>query len=106
NEKMTAHTQAFQKTLFEEMKARIKEDDESVPYKLNGYWYFVKFETVKDYPIYLRKKETLDAQEELLFDCNAMAEGESYFNLTGISVSPNNELVSFGIDTTGRRNYT
>ncbi|HLU81553.1 MAG TPA: hypothetical protein VK010_05710, partial [Flavobacteriaceae bacterium] len=77
NDQMTAHTKQFQKDLFEEMKARIKEDDESVPYKFNGYWYIVKYETGKDYPIYVRKKESLDAEEELLFDCNKMAEGEA-----------------------------
>ena len=101
-----AHTKAFQKDLFEEMKARIKEDDSSVPYKYNGYWYITKFEKGKDYPIYIRKKDSLDNPEELLFDCNVMAEGERYFKLAGISISPDNTLVSFGIDKTGRRNYT
>ena len=103
---MLAHTKDFQKDLFEEMKSRIKEDDSSVPYKYNGYWYVTKFEKGKNYPIYSRKKETLEAEEELLFDCNKMAEGESYFKLVGISISPDNNKVSFGIDLTGRRNYT
>ncbi|MBT8244792.1 MAG: S9 family peptidase [Winogradskyella sp.] len=103
---MMAHSKDFQKDLFEEMKARIKEDDESVPYKYNGYWYITRFEKGKDYPIYTRKKETLKAVEELLFDCNKMAEGESYFKLVGISISPDNKKVSFGLDLTGRRNYT
>jgi oligopeptidase B len=76
-----AHTKNFQKDLFEEMKARIKEDDSSVPYKYNGYWYITKFEKGKDYPIYTRKKDTQDNPEELLFDCNKMAEGLSYFKL-------------------------
>ena len=101
-----AHTKDFQKDLFEEMKARIKEDDSSVPYKYNGYWYISKFEKGKDYPIYTRKKDTLENPEELLFDCNKMAESKSYFKLAGISISPDNKLVSYGIDTTGRRNYT
>ncbi len=103
---MLAHTKDFQKDLFEEMKSRIKEDDSSVPYKYNGYWYITKFEKGKNYPIYSRKKETLEAEEELLFDCNKMAEGESYFKLVGISISPDNNKVSFGLDLTGRRNYT
>lgn len=103
---MLAHTKDFQKDLFEEMKSRIKEDDSSVPYKYNGYWYVTKFEKGKNYPIYSRKKETLEAEEELLFDCNKMAEGESYFKLVGISISPDNNKVSFGLDLTGRRNYT
>ncbi|MEZ4797756.1 MAG: S9 family peptidase [Flavobacteriaceae bacterium] len=100
------HTEQFQNNLFEEMKARIKEDDESVPYKFNGYWYILKFETGKDYPIYIRRKESLDAPDELLFDCNKMAEGYSYFKLTGMSISPDNTKVSYGLDTLGRRQYT
>jgi len=106
NEKMTAHTKQFQENLFEEMKNRIKEDDSSVPYKLNGYWYYVRFETGKGYPVYARKKETLDAAEEILFNCNEMAEGHSYFKLSGIGISPDNKLASFGVDTVSRRNYT
>jgi oligopeptidase B len=102
----TAHTKEFQTSLFEEMKSRIKEDDSSVPYKYNGYWYITKYETGKDYPIYTRKKETLEAEEELLFDCNEMAKGHSYFRLVGLNINPNNDLVSYGIDTTGRRQYT
>lgn len=101
-----AHTKDFQNNLFEEMKSRIKEDDSSVPYKYNGYWYISKYEKGKDYPIYTRKKGSLKNEEELLFDCNKMAEGQSYFKLAGISISPDNKLVSYGIDTTGRRNYT
>jgi oligopeptidase B len=101
-----SHTKDFQTNLFEEMKARIKEDDESVPYKYNGYWYIVKFEKGKDYPIYTRKKETLEATEEILFDCNEMAKGHTYFKLTGINISPDNTLVSYGIDTVSRRKYT
>jgi len=105
-EQMTAHTKDFEASLFEEMKSRIKEDDESVPYKYNGYWYIVKYETGKDYPIYTRKKESLDAEEELLFDCNTMAKGHDYFKLAGLSISPDNTMVSFGVDTVGRRQYT
>ncbi len=101
-----AHTQNLQNVLFEEMKARIKEDDESVPYKYNGYWYITRFLKGKDYPIYTRKKETLDAEEELLFDCNSMAKGHAYFKLAGMNISPDNKLVAYGIDTVSRRQYT
>ena len=103
---MTLHTQEFQKSLFEEMKGRIKEDDSSVPYKLNGYWYLTKYEAGRDYPIYVRKKKTLEAEEELLFDCNDMAKGLSYFNLGAISISPDNTLAAFSTDTVSRRQYT
>jgi len=100
------HTEDFQKQLFEEMKGRIKEDDTTVPYKLNGYWYITRYEKGKDYPIYIRKKESLEADEEILFDCNEMAKGFAYFNLGSISVSPDNTLASFSTDTVSRRQYT
>ena len=104
--KMTAHTDDFKQSLFEEMKSRIKEDDTSVPYFYNGYYYITRYETGKDYPIYTRKKGSLDAEEEVLFNCNEMAEGHSYFRLGGINVSPDNTKVAFGVDTVSRRNYT
>src|SRR5690606_36618411 len=75
-------------------------------YKFNGDWYITRFEKGKDYPIYTRKKETLEAQEELLFDCNQMAKNHSYFNLGSISISPDNTLATFSIDTVSRRQYT
>ncbi len=103
---MMLHTEDFQKYLFKEMKGRIKEDDASVPYKLNGYWYLTKYEKGKDYPIYLRKKETLEAEEEILFDCNNMSKDHAYFNLGGISISPDNTLAAFSTDTVSRRQYT
>ena len=101
----TAHTKDFQKLLFEEMKSRIKEDDSSVPYKLNNYWYATRYETGKEYPIYTRKAGTLEAAEEIMFDCNALAEGHEFFNLRGISVSPDNTYAAFGTDTISRRQY-
>ncbi|NQV78087.1 MAG: S9 family peptidase, partial [Lutibacter sp.] len=104
-EEKTAHTKHFQEELFLEMKSRIKEDDESVPYKKNNYYYITKFETGKQYPIYIRKKETLDAEEEVMFDVNKLAENHNYYKLSGLSVSPNNEMVSFGVDTVSRRQY-
>jgi oligopeptidase B len=104
-DKMTLETKDFQKSLFEEMKDRIKEDDSSVPYKYNGYWYITKYETGKDYPVYTRKKDSLTATEEVLFDCNKMAEGHSYFNLNGVNISPDNKYVAFGLDTISRRQY-
>ncbi|WP_338410070.1 S9 family peptidase [uncultured Flavobacterium sp.] len=105
-EAITAHTKPLQKDLFEEMKSRIKEDDQSVPYLYNGYYYTTRFEKGKDYPIYSRKKGSLEAKEEILFNCNEMAEGQSYFNLSGISVSEDNKWVAFGVDLVSRRQYT
>ena len=103
--RMTADTKKFQADLFEEMKSRIKEDDASVPYLYNGYYYITRFEIGKDYPIYSRKKGSLDAKEEILFDCNEMAKGHSYFQLGGLSISPDNKFATFGTDTVGRRIY-
>lgn len=105
-EKMTAHTKKLREDLFVEMKARIKEDDSSVPYFYNGYYYITRFEKGKDYPIYSRKKGSLAANEEILFDCNEMAKGHSYFHLGGLNVSEDNKWAAFGIDTVSRRQYT
>ncbi|MCK0159427.1 S9 family peptidase [Allomuricauda sp. F6463D] len=104
-QKMSAHTKKFQEELFAEMKGRIKEDDSSVPYRLDGYWYITRYEMGKEYPIYSRKKESLDAEEQLLFDCNEMAKNHEYFNLRGVSISPDNTMASFGTDTISRRQY-
>jgi oligopeptidase B len=103
---MTAHTKKFQEELFEEMKSRIQEDDESVPYFRNGYYYITRYEKGKDYPIYSRKKGALNAKEEILFDCNVLAEGQKYFNLGSFSVSEDNKLALFSTDLIGRRQYT
>ncbi len=102
---MTEHTKKFQEDLFEEMKGRIKEDDESVPYKSNGYYYITRFETGKQYPVYIRKKDNLDAPEELLFDVNKMAEGHDYYALIGMNITEDNKIASFAVDTVSRRQY-
>ncbi len=105
-QEMTAHTNNFQKELFEEMKSRIKEDDQSVPYLYNGYYYITRFETGSDYPIYSRKKGSLSANEEIMFNCNELAKGHKYFKLGGLSVSSDNQYIAFSVDTVGRRIYT
>ncbi|EAQ41226.1 oligopeptidase B [Polaribacter sp. MED152] len=102
---VTSYTKDFQENLFQEMKGRIKEDDSSVPYKNNGYFYNTRYEVGKQYPIYSRKKGSLEAQEEIIFDVNQMAEGFEYFQLGGLNVSPNNKLAVFATDTVSRRQY-
>ena len=102
----TNHTKEFRHEIFEEMKARIKEDDESVPYKYNGYWYKTRFETGKEYPVYTRWQDEDDSAEQLLFDCNEMALEHDFFHLRGIAVSPDNSMAAFGVDTVSRRQYT
>ena len=103
--KMTAHTKDFQNDLFEEMKGRIKEDDASVPYFYNGYYYITRYEAGKDYPIHSRKKGSLDAEEEIMFNVNEMAEEYAYYSLRGVDVSPDNKWAAFGVDTLSRRQY-
>lgn len=102
---MTAHTKDFQNDLFEEMKSRIKGDDSSVPYFYNGYYYFTRYEKGKDYPIHSRKKAHLEAEEEIVFDVNKMAEGHAYYNLRGVNISLDNKWAAFGVDTLSRRQY-
>ena len=102
----TGHTTAFQEELFREMKSRIKEDDETVPYKFNGYWYKTRFEENGEYPLHLRWKDEDGAAESVLFDCNTLAEGKEFFHLRGIAVSPDNTMAAFGVDTVSRRQYT
>ena len=105
-EKMTSHTKSFQQEIFKEIKDKIKEDEESVPYFLNGYWYVTKFEKEKNYPIYIRKKDTLKSKEQILFDCNVLAKGHEFFNLSNFKISPNNKFIAFSTDTVSRRLYT
>ncbi|KQC33831.1 protease 2 [Nonlabens sp. YIK11] len=104
-EKMTAHTADLKLELFEEIKARLKEDDESVPYLYNGYWYFTKMEKGESYPYYYRRKDGSE-KVELLFNVNEMATGHEFYKLSGINVSPNNNLIAYGVDAVGRREYS
>ena len=104
-DEVMAHTKQFQEDLFEEMKSRIKEDDESVPYKKNGYYYITKYELGKQYPVYTRRKGNLEAEEEIIVDVNEMAAGHEYFALTGLNVNTINTIASFGVDTRSRRQY-
>eukprot|EP01090_Pellita_catalonica_P014137 TRINITY_DN3528_c0_g1_i4.p1 TRINITY_DN3528_c0_g1~~TRINITY_DN3528_c0_g1_i4.p1 ORF type:complete len:731 (-),score=152.09 TRINITY_DN3528_c0_g1_i4:21-2213(-) len=104
-EEMTKETKEFQEELFQEMKGRIKEDDESVPYKKDGYFYITRYEKGQQYPIYSRKKETLEAEEEIMFNVNNEAKGYDYFQLGGLNVSPDNKMTAFATDTVSRRQY-
>ncbi len=102
----TAHTERLQEELFTEIKGRIKQTDESVPYFRDGYWYYTRFEEEKDYPIYCRKKGSLDADEEVMLDANVLAEGHGFFAVGNWSVSEGRDILAFATDTVGRRIYT
>jgi oligopeptidase B len=99
-------TEELQQKLYDEIIGRIKQDDSSVPYFQDGYWYYTRFEEGKEYPIYARKKGTLEAEEEIMLNVNGMAEGRSYYAAGGLNVGPNNMMVAFGEDTLSRRIYT
>lgn len=99
-------TEDFQQQLFDEMKARYKKDDESLPYFFNEYWYIVRYEKGKEHPLFTRKFQTLENNEELLLDVNVLAEGLKFFEVGSVAVSPNNKLMSYSSDNMGRRIYT
>lgn len=96
----------LEEKLFAEMKARIKQSDLSVPYKLDDYYYYTRFEEGKEYPIYCRKRGSLEAAEEVMIDGNAMAQGQSYFAIGASAVSFGQDILAFAVDTVGRRIYT
>ena len=102
---MMSHLENYQDKLFEEIKARIKQTDTSVPYFKNGYFYITKYEEGKEYPIYTRKKDSLESDEELMIDVNVLAESYEFYTAGGLSVSPNNKILAFGEDTLSRRIY-
>jgi oligopeptidase B len=96
-----AHTANLQQLLYQEMRGRIKEDDQSVPKLDNGYYYYNRTEKDKQYPIYCRKKGVLTSSEEVLFDVNKMAEGTQAFIFAGYEVSKDNQMAAFIYNTTG-----
>ena len=100
-----SHTKNFQNDLFEEIVGRIEKDDESVPYFDNGYFYYSRYESGKEYAIHCRKKGSLDEQEEILLDENILADGFDYFAIGGRRVSPDNKWLAYGVDTLSRRIY-
>ena len=99
------NTEELQKQLFGEMKSRIKEDDQSVPYFKNGYYYQTKFTEGGEYPIYTRAKSKDFSDVETLLDGNEMGAQYEYFDLSNIEVSPDNKLIAFATDTVSRRLY-
>ena len=103
---MLQDTVDLQENLFHELKSRIKEKDESVPYYKNGYYYYSRTEEGKQYFKFCRKKGTLEGEEEVLLDVDQLAEGHVYYTAKGFSVSPDNRLLAFSVDTVSRREYT
>lgn len=104
-EGMMKDTEPFRENLFKEMKARIKEKDESVPVFRKGYYYYTRTETGKQYFKYCRKKGNLNAPEEILLDVDQLAEGHAYYSASGFSISPDNSKMIYGVDDVSRRQY-
>jgi oligopeptidase B len=105
-EALMADVKDLQDSLYTEIVSRIQQTDMSVPYRLNGYYYYTRYEEGKEYPVYCRKLGSLDAPEEVLLNVNEMAEGFSYYNISGLSISPDNKILAYGVDTLSRRMYT
>jgi len=102
---MMSGVKNLREKLYTEMKSRIKEQDESVPVLKNGYYYYTRTETGMQYFKYCRKKGSLTAPEEILFDADEMAKGHAYYSATGFNVSEDNKLMAYGVDTVSRRQY-
>lgn len=99
-------TEDLQQKLFEEMKARYKKDDESIPYFFNKYWYSVRYEEGKEYSIFCRRHGSPDSPEEIILDENILAEGNEYYEIGSLAVSPGNDIAAFSEDKVGRRLFT
>ena len=99
-------TESFQEALYQEMLARIKEDDSSVPYRRGGHFYYSRTEKGKQYSIYCRKAGSLDAPEEVTLDLNALAAGHPFFSLGAYAISDDGHLLAYSTDVTGFREYT
>jgi oligopeptidase B len=104
--KEMAHTREFEEKLFEEIKGRIKQTDMSVPYKRDDYYYYVRYEPGKEYPIYARKRGSLDQFEEIMLDANVLAAGHEFFSIGGSAVSSGQDIFAYAVDTQGRRIHT
>ncbi len=105
-EEVMAPVRKLREDLFSEMVNRIQKDDTSVPYRLAGYYYYTRLEGEQEYALQCRKRGTLDAEEEILLDENQLAAGHDYCDVTAARVSPDDQLLAYGIDTVGRRQYT
>ena len=99
-------TEGFQKKLYAEMLGRIKETDVEVPYREGEYFYYVRTEAGKQYPIRCRRKGSMDAPEEVLLDVNELAKGQAFMSVAAFAVSPDGNQLAYSYDNTGFRQYT
>lgn len=103
-----AHVADLRERLFQEIVGRIKEDDESVPYRFRDYYYQARYEEGKEYPIHVRRRGAMDGPEEVMVDVNVLAEGQEFMSAAvGVSgISESQQILAFAVDTVGRRKYT
>lgn len=104
-ETMMKDTESLQNELYEEILGRIKQDDMSYPVKRNGYFYYSRFEEGKEYPVYCRRKDNMENPEQILLDANEMSVGHHYFDIGAYTISPDNKLIAYSVDTVSRRQY-
>jgi oligopeptidase B len=100
------HTEELQKALYQELLGRIQQTDSSVPVKIDDYYYYRRTVEGKQYDIYCRKKDSLEAPEEVLIDANVLAEGHPYFSVGALLTSPDHRLLAYAVDVTGDESYT
>jgi len=105
-EEIMGHTKSLQETLYAEMRARIKETDSTVPEKRGEYFYYTRTEEGKQYPIYCRKKGSLDNLEQILLDQNILAEGKTFCSVGALTVSPDGKKLAYSLDIEGGEVYT
>ena len=103
--KELSSTEALQEDLYQEMKSRIKEEDQSLPTKKDDYYYYTRFEEGSQYPIYCRKYKTLDSEEEIFLDVNELAKGYEYFNVGNYALNNDQSILAYSVDIRGRRIY-
>lgn len=104
-ETMMKDTEELQQQLYDEILSRIKQDDVSYPIKRNGYYYYSRYEEGKEYPVYCRRKDNMDNPEQILLDGNEMAKGHAFFDIGAYTISPDNRLIAYSVDTLSRRQY-
>ncbi len=100
-----AQTAGLQAKLFEEFKTRIKQTDESAPYRRDGYFYYTRVEAGKDYPIYCRRKGEMEAPEQVMVDVNQVAAGHGFCSIPPPSVTSDGKIMAYAADLVGRRFY-
>jgi len=105
-EAVLSHTAGLQEKLFREITGRIKQDDDTVPYLKDGYWYYERYGEGDEYPVYARRRGFPEAPEEIVLDANALSEGHEFFTMWMVEVSPDARTVAYAIDTVGRRANT